>query len=71
MPLEDHGAHPERAARGSHVILSERSERKDRCLPRQLKQPWMDSDPFVATRLRMTRRRYATQDDPPSLRDSG
>ena len=36
------------------VILSERSERKDRSPSRQLKLPWMDSDPFVASLLRMT-----------------
>jgi hypothetical protein len=31
----------------------------------------LDSDPFVASRLRMTRRGFATQDDPAGLRDSG
>jgi len=31
----------------------------------------MDSDPFVASRLRMTRQDFATQDDAPGLRDSG
>jgi len=38
----------------ARVILSERSERKDRFPSRRLKLPWMDSDPFVASRLRMT-----------------
>jgi len=45
----------------ARVILSERSERKDRFPSRRLKLPWMDSDPFVASRLRMTT----------GLRDSG
>ena len=42
------------------VILSERSERKDRFPPTAVavetaKLPWLESDPFVASRLRMTR----------------
>ena len=46
------------------VILSERSERKDRFRATAVK-PWMDSDPFVASLLRMTAVAGATQDDPP------
>jgi len=47
----------ERMAR--RVILSERSERKDRFPPtavavEKAKLPWLESDPFVASRLRMT-----------------
>jgi len=38
---------------GRRVILSERSERKDRFRATAVK-PWMDSDPFGASRLRMT-----------------